>query len=97
MRSIAISNQAPVDSVPGGRKPETPAAVAQAGRSLEFADIALRRDRDVVLAAVAQAGLALRFADAALRRDRDVVLAAVALARPRAAQKRGGNRGSDSG
>ena len=44
--------------------------------ALPYADEALRRDRNFVLAAVAKNSNALQHVDEAFRRDRDVVLAA---------------------
>ena len=53
------------------------AVVQQNDKALQYADAALKADRDVVLAAVQQDGRALEYADAALRADREIVLAAV--------------------
>lgn len=44
-----------------------------AGQALQYADEALRADKEVVLEAVGKDGLMLRFASADLRADRDVV------------------------
>ena len=46
------------------------------GLALQFASLAMRGDRQVVLAAVAQNGDALRYASAAMQTDPDVVRAA---------------------
>ena len=52
------------------------AAVNQRGSTLEYADDALKSDRDVVMAAVNQDGNALEYADDVLKGDREITLAA---------------------
>jgi hypothetical protein len=52
------------------------AAVTQNGKSLKYASVALRGDKEVVIAAVTKSGCALQHASAALKEDRCFVLAA---------------------
>jgi len=55
------------------------AAVAQDGEMLEYTDLHLRCDRDVVLTAVAQNAKALKFADTNLKSDSEFIAAAKAV------------------
>jgi|GEM_PF-2571814 len=64
-------------NIQGSHRDNALEAVEQNGSALEFVDLELRADREIVLAAVRQNGTDLQYASEELREDKEIVLAAV--------------------